>query len=72
MTSTSPRLTENMAVPCAPSRGRLVMYLQEVLFKPSWMLASERDVCLMGAFFFLTFSPIFFAYMIPQYIDKPP
>jgi len=25
------------------------MYLQEVLFKPSWMLASERDVCLMDA-----------------------
>ena len=32
------------------------MYLQEVLFKPSWMLASERDVCLMDAFFFLVYS----------------
>ena len=29
------------------------MYLQEVLFKLSWVLASERDVCLMDAFFFL-------------------
>jgi hypothetical protein len=28
------------------------MYLQEVLFKPSWVLASERDVCLMDAPFF--------------------
>ena len=27
------------------------MDLQEVLFKPSWVLASERDVCLMDAFF---------------------
>ena len=32
------------------------MYLQEVLFKPSWMLASEWDVCLMDAFFFLVYS----------------
>ena len=29
------------------------MYLQGVLFKPSWILASERDVRLMDAFFFL-------------------
>jgi len=28
------------------------MYFQEVLFKPSWILASERDVRLMDAFFF--------------------
>ena len=28
------------------------MYLQAVLFKPSWILASERDVCLMDAFFY--------------------
>jgi len=29
------------------------MYFQEVLFKPSWILASERDVRLMDAPFFL-------------------
>ena len=29
------------------------MYFQEVLFKPSRILASERDVRLMDAFFFL-------------------
>jgi len=29
------------------------MYFQEVLFKPSWVLASEWDVCLMDAFFLL-------------------
>jgi len=29
------------------------MYFQEVLFKPSWILASERGVCLMDAFFLL-------------------
>ena len=31
------------------------MCLQEVLFKSSWTLASERDVCLMDAFFFLSY-----------------
>lgn len=31
------------------------MYLQEVLFKLSWVLASERDVCLMDALLFLVF-----------------
>lgn len=30
------------------------MYLQEVLFKLSWILASEWDVCLMDAFFFFS------------------